>query len=93
VPEEFDDSWEIYASRVFHMTDNMGRELQTAHGAFWALKTFENVGSEDRMDIEKRRLIHMLLSIVSDLNYYEIRFDVMINRFYRGLKRRIGKLI
>lgn len=39
-PEDFDEGWDIYATKVFHTTDSMGRELETPFGAFWAIKTF-----------------------------------------------------
>ncbi len=38
-PDDFDDSWDIYASKVFHTADNMGRPFETPFGAIWAIKT------------------------------------------------------
>jgi hypothetical protein len=93
MPEDFDSSWEMYASRAFHKVDNMGRDLQRARGAFWALKTFKTIGSQDQGDKEKKRLIHMLLNKVNDLNPHEIRIAVLINRIYGGLKRRVRRFL
>lgn len=93
VPEEFDNSWEIHASKAFHTVDNMGKKLEAAYGAFWALKTFDNLSSEDRKETEKRRLLHTLLSTVGGFNRHELGFSVMIGRLYRGLKRRIRRSI
>ncbi len=46
LPEDFDDSWEIYASKDFHKTDNMGKILEKPYGAFWAIK---NLVAEDNL--------------------------------------------
>lgn len=37
-PEDFDDSYNICASKVFHNFDNMGRAFDKPFGAFWAIK-------------------------------------------------------
>ncbi len=39
-PEDFDESWNIYAVRNYHSMDNMGRRLESPFGAMWAFKTF-----------------------------------------------------
>lgn len=39
LPEEFDDSWEIFACKDFHPTNNVGKEHSTPVGAFFAVKT------------------------------------------------------
>jgi hypothetical protein len=41
-PEDFDDSWAVYAAKAFHIVDNMNRPLEQPFGAFWAIKTFTN---------------------------------------------------
>ena len=37
-PEDFDDSWEILASRAYHTVDAKGKTLDSPVGAFWAIK-------------------------------------------------------
>ena len=48
-PEDFDSSWQIYAARAFHIADNMGRPLEEAFGALWAIKTVADPGRPGRM--------------------------------------------
>lgn len=42
-PEDFGDQWEIFASKVYHVNDNMGRVLEAPYGAMWAIKTLKHV--------------------------------------------------
>lgn len=37
-PEDFDDTWDIYATKAFHHADNMGRHFEKPYGALWAIK-------------------------------------------------------
>ncbi len=37
-PEDFDDTWEIWASRDYHKVDGKGRVLDRPFGAFWAIR-------------------------------------------------------
>jgi hypothetical protein len=50
-PEDFDDSWEILASRTFHANDNLGKPLSEPFGAFFAVKTFP-----EATDVPRRRM-------------------------------------
>ncbi len=38
-PDDFDDTWDVYASKVFHTSDNVGKPLDVPFGAFWAIKS------------------------------------------------------
>ncbi len=38
-PEDFDETWDIYACKDYHKMDNMGNRLKEPKGAFWAIKT------------------------------------------------------
>jgi hypothetical protein len=38
-PEDFDATWEVYAAKVYHRVDNLGRPLEPPAGALWAIKT------------------------------------------------------
>lgn len=42
LPEDFDQSWKIYACKDFHRIDNMQNKLKKPIGAFWAIKTLKN---------------------------------------------------
>lgn len=37
-PEDFDRSWDIYATEKFHTVDNLGHFYKKSHGAFYAVK-------------------------------------------------------
>jgi hypothetical protein len=91
IPEDFDDSWEIYASKAFHVADNMGKKLRTPHGAFWAVKTFADIRSRDSIGIDKKMSIRVLVDRLGELNRYEMRTLVLISRVYRRLKRIFAK--
>jgi len=41
-PEDFDDSYQIYASEVVHYVDNVGRAFEKPFGAFYAIKDIKN---------------------------------------------------
>lgn len=90
-PNEFESSWEIYASREFHVADNMGSARERAHGAFWALKTYKLCGFQDRVDAEKRKLMRMLMTTTSGLKPYEVRIATLLNRGYWGFKKTLRK--
>jgi hypothetical protein len=41
-PEDFDDSYIIYACAAVHIVDSMGRAFDKPFGAFWAIKNIRN---------------------------------------------------
>lgn len=47
VPDDFDESWDIYACEDFHTHDNLGRQLEKSFGAFWAVKNIDYAESND----------------------------------------------
>lgn len=40
LPEDFDDTWDIYACKDFHTTNNINKKIDKPFGAFWAIKNF-----------------------------------------------------
>ncbi|MVF22902.1 hypothetical protein [Methylocaldum sp. BRCS4] len=46
---DFDETWEIHASREFHYIDNNGNPFDKPYGAFWAIKTlpFDDSSKEE----------------------------------------------
>jgi glycosyltransferase involved in cell wall biosynthesis/GT2 family glycosyltransferase len=40
-PEDFDDSWDIYAAEVFHTQDHTEKKYESPCGAFWAVKNIK----------------------------------------------------
>jgi hypothetical protein len=58
--EDFDESWDIYASREFHMVDSIGEQFEKPYGAFWAVKTLPSSNSpakEDSVFTEVNRVL------------------------------------
>lgn len=60
-PEDFDESWEVYATTEFHTADGRGHPLTNPFGAMWALRTVageERDPAVERSLKEKIRTIH-----------------------------------
>lgn len=57
LPEDFDDHWEIYASRAFHTVDHKGRPLSPPHGAFWAIRTQAEESPVRAETVDRRRKV------------------------------------
>jgi hypothetical protein len=60
-PEDFDESWEVFATREFHTRDNRGNSLEKSFGALWAIRTVAEEGrapGEEPSLKEKIRTIH-----------------------------------
>src|SRR3990172_3566634 len=53
-PADFDNSWEVFATDLFHTADNMGRQFTQPYGAFWAVKTLNVIGDSDQ-NVEYRK--------------------------------------
>lgn len=47
LPEDFDESWDIYACKEFHSTDHNGILWDKPYGAFWAIKNINHKENEN----------------------------------------------
>lgn len=66
-PEDFDETWDVYAAEVFHTADNMGRPFESPFGAFWAIKTHrEGIVCPTGMVRPRRQRIHIALDNAID---------------------------
>jgi hypothetical protein len=66
-PEDFDDSWSIYASQIFHTSDIYGRAFETPYGAMWAIKNI--VSPEyDNSNINDSSIIRKLLDFAGEIS-------------------------
>jgi len=74
MPEDFNETWNIYACKDYHRENNIGQELKKPFGAFWAIKNFLN------------NTIPVSKSI--DLLPDEIK-DSLVNRFSNNYSRMI----
>ncbi len=72
-PEDFDDSWDIYAAKVFHTEDGQGRVFEKPYGALWAIKSIGEVVLEDTEFSFEREKIHTLVDLAIDSSPHSIR--------------------
>lgn len=57
LPEDFDDTWEIFASKEFHFVDHEGNKFEKPYGAFWAIKSFDGVDKSNSLIEENIRIM------------------------------------
>ncbi|MBI5574852.1 MAG: class I SAM-dependent methyltransferase [Deltaproteobacteria bacterium] len=57
LPEDFEEFWDIYASRAFHTVDHKGRPLSPPHGAFWAIMTHSEEASVGAETLDRKKRI------------------------------------
>jgi 2-polyprenyl-3-methyl-5-hydroxy-6-metoxy-1,4-benzoquinol methylase len=101
-PEDFDATWTFYICQDFHNTNFKGTALSRAHGAFYAIRNFDNkitVKPESLSDIrrplpselelENLRKEYQVLSLKlqSLLNFPAIAFALTLRRISRKLMR------
>jgi len=63
LPEDFDSTWKIIASKEFHETNNIGVRHEKPFGALWAIKTLDASSHNP-----KREEIIRIMSEIIDLN-------------------------
>ena len=64
-PDDFDDSWSVFAAKEFHNTDNMGKPLENPFGALWAIKTLKLDAAKPPVHT-KRQKAHILVDNAID---------------------------
>jgi hypothetical protein len=57
-PEDFDDSWDLFVTKVFHLTDVHGNVLETPFGALWAIKTFPEALTGPMLQVSNRQRVY-----------------------------------
>ena len=65
-PKDFGESWDIYAARVYHTHDNLGKEFSTPYGALWAIRTFDSPEVERKGPGWRKRKAHIVLDAAAD---------------------------
>lgn len=88
LPEDFDSSWEIYASKEYHFFDNNGVRHEKPYGAFYAIKTKKDKQSFLNK-ITKRCLLFnnvIITTPASIYNKYKTLKQKALNRFYGNKK-------
>jgi 2-polyprenyl-3-methyl-5-hydroxy-6-metoxy-1,4-benzoquinol methylase len=60
LPEDFDDSWDIFVCENFHTHDNLGNEYTEPKGAFFAIKTKSKQFFTHEADFDKAELSDLI---------------------------------
>lgn len=94
-PEEFDDSWDVFATRVFHTIDNLGRELEKPYGALWAVKNLGGVEGENREIFIKKEKIRTIVDMAIDIGLDTLLslFILLMRMVLKIMTSKPGKLI
>lgn len=89
VPDDFDESWDIYACEDFHTHNNMGLPLEKPFGAFWAIKKCD---SEDQSIIlDKKRLQSVIDDVIQILKCFGS--DITQRDFISLFLKKYGSLV
>lgn len=77
LPEDFDDSWEVYACRHYHDRNNINEKLDEAFGAFWAIKTFSSDVEPNCNEINENTF-QAIMANMTKLNDYKSKCEKLI---------------
>lgn len=96
LPEDFDESWDIYASEDYHQYDNMGKLFEKPFGAFWAIKNISPIEWEDNYRTDNpivyfKDAADCLVSLDVEKDWEELVSQIIlkyqiINKIYHQLK-------
>ena len=77
LPEDFDDTWKIYACTDYHMTNNIGEKLDNSFGALWAIKNIDKKLKPSELSINS------LPTEVKDalLNRFQYQYFNLLEKF------------
>jgi len=75
-PQDFDNSWNIYVTKKFHFTDNLGKKLKKPFGAFFAIKnmSFSKKKSDNYFRNKKNIIFQIYRQTILLNNVYLLRF-------------------
>jgi hypothetical protein len=92
LPEDFNDGWEIYASREFHTVDHMGRPLSPPQGAFWAIRTMSEESPIQAETLNRKRKIRRIHDLSVENTPEDVEgFLLAIRGVLRGRSNRWGR--
>lgn len=87
-PEDFDATWEIYASKEFHDTDSLGRSFEVPFGALWAIKTVDGSMTENFEVQSTRENIRDIIDTAVDIKLNSaLKFIHLIMQVILKVKR------
>jgi len=78
MPEDFDDKWEIYATKEFHYESDMYVKFPEPYGAFFAIK---NIKSSKELP-----LVTVITPVFNNEKYIEWVIESVINQDYENIE-------
>ena len=90
LPEDFGDTWKIFAAKEFHVVDSLSRPLETPYGAMWAIKTYPGVENDQMFtrELALRNIEAELRQKETVLHQKELEIHSLIfSRIERKLRR------
>jgi hypothetical protein len=66
-PQDFDDSWEIYAAKEFHTIDNKNKPFKKSYGAIWAIKNLYTAPDEIKEKTSKKAKFREIVDLSIDI--------------------------
>jgi len=92
LPEDFDDSWQIFAAKEFHTADNLSRPLERPFGAFWAIKTHE--GCDSRLQENEETLLQNFEAGLKQKEWMLLQKEAEINSLILArIERKIRRMV
>lgn len=79
LPKDFNEDWDIYAAKDFHAANNMGIMFKKPHGAFWAIKTYQD---ERNNRFILKKYTNVLVRFFGNQNLIIILLRMLKHRLY-----------
>lgn len=88
LPEDFDESWEIYASKIYHTADNLGRDFKTPYGAMWAIKTIKSESNGKNNKSKTKEYVRNITEMAIDIKINSVLWVISaVMRLALNIKR------
>jgi len=91
MPEDFDDTWTIFACKEYHTHNNINEKLEQPHGAFWAIKNMNKPleTKQGKTFLENKQLLSLWFNKIKQTNK---RYHDEVNTLSEELKHAHNKI-
>lgn len=109
MPEDFDDSWNVYVCEDFHSHNNVGKTLDKPVGAIWAIKNkSESEHNLDESWLDSHEIANQIIDRSRNLiksksktiqakdqeiNVMTERYNQMVNTKFRRFARKVNQVM